>query len=277
MSAVVRRGPRSVSPRQENVKPTGPRLFRRLSEWRAFRRTLTGSVGFVPTMGALHAGHASLLAKSVAENDHTVLSIYLNPTQFNNAKDLEVYPRTLERDLSLAGELDVDFVVAPDYEQMYADGFRYRVEENGLSGELCGAHRPGHFTGVLTVVMKLLNLVRPDRAYFGEKDYQQFLLIRDMCDAFFMDVEIVPCATVREADGLALSSRNENLDVAGREKAALLNRLIRSAADDDAVAEELSDAGFEVDYVVRRHGRRFVAASLDCAGRTVRLIDNVAV
>jgi len=254
-----------------------PQVFRCLAEWQAFRRTLTGTVGFVPTMGALHAGHASLLERSVGENDHTVLSIYLNPTQFNNPKDLEIYPRTLERDLALAAELGVDFVITPDYAQMYPDGFRYRVDENALSGELCGEHRPGHFTGVLTVVMKLLNLVRADKAYFGEKDYQQYLLIRDMCTAFFMDVEIVPCATVREADGLAMSSRNENLDPRGRAKAALLNTLIRSQADDDAVIRSLTEAGFDVDYVVRRHGRRFAAASLACGGRTVRLIDNVAV
>ena len=254
----------------------GPRVFERLDDWRAFRRTLTGSVGFVPTMGALHAGHASLLARSVAENEHTVLSIYLNPTQFNNARDLEIYPRTLEKDLAVASEQGVDFVITPDYAQMYADDFRYRVEENTLSSELCGEHRPGHFTGVLTVVLKLLNLARPTRAYFGEKDYQQYLLIRDMCNAFFVETEIVPCATVRESDGLAMSSRNQNLDTTGRTKAALLNTLIRSSADDSAVARALTAAGFEVDYVVSRHGRRFVAASLECAGRVVRLIDNVA-
>ncbi|MGE0626000.1 MAG: pantoate--beta-alanine ligase [Pseudomonadales bacterium] len=279
MSAVIRQGPRGVSSREQLAGSAAgaPRVFRNLDEWRTFRRSLQGTVGFVPTMGALHAGHGSLLERSIAENDHTVLSIYLNPTQFNNPRDLDVYPRTLERDLALAAGLGVDFVVTPDYEQMYPDGFRYRVEENALSGELCGEHRPGHFTGVLTVVMKLLNLVQPDRAYFGEKDYQQYLLIRDMCDAFFLDVTIVPCATVRESDGLAMSSRNENLDAAGRVKAALLNRLIRSEADDDAVIRALTEAGFTVDYVLSRHGRRFVAASLTCGERTVRLIDNVAV
>lgn len=279
MSAVLSRRPHGDASSREasGAASTLPRVFRCLAEWRAFRRTLTGTVGFVPTMGALHAGHASLLARSVAENDHTVLSVYLNPTQFNNPKDLEIYPRTLERDIAVAAAHGVDYVIVPDYTQMYADGFRYRVEENELSRELCGEHRPGHFTGVLTVVMKLLNLARPDRAYFGEKDYQQYLLIRGMCEAFFMAVEIVPCATVREADGLAMSSRNENLDAAGRVKAAELNRLIRSDADDAAVTRALTDAGFDVDYVVRRDGRRFAAASLECAGRRVRLIDNVAV
>ncbi len=253
------------------------RVFKQLDEWRLCRKALTGTVGFVPTMGALHEGHGSLMERSVAENDFTVLSIYLNPTQFNNPADLDCYPKTLDRDLKLACRLGVDFVITPTFNEMYADDYRYQVDENRLSGELCGEHRPGHFTGVLTVVMKLLNLVRPDRAYFGEKDFQQYLLIRDMCEAFFMDVAIVPCATVREADGLAMSSRNENLDEIGRAKAGLLNTLIRSSLDDNTVSEALTGAGFDVDYIVSRDGRRFAAASLDCSGRTVRLIDNVAI
>lgn len=253
------------------------RVFKQLDEWRLCRKALRGTVGFVPTMGALHEGHGSLIRRSVAENDFTVLSIYLNPTQFNNPADLDCYPKTLDRDLKLACRLGADFVITPTFNEMYADDYRYQVDESRLSGELCGEHRPGHFTGVLTVVMKLLNLVRPDRAYFGEKDFQQYLLIRDMCEAFFMDVAIVACATVREADGLAMSSRNENLDEIGRAKAGLLNTLIRSSLDDNMVSEALTGAGFDVDYIVSRDGRRFAAASLDCSGRTVRLIDNVAI
>lgn len=253
-----------------------PRVFERLDDWRLTRSTLEGSIGFVPTMGALHAGHASLIERSVAENEFTVLSIYLNPTQFNNPKDLEVYPQTMERDLALAESLGVDFVITPRFDEMYADGYRFQVDENRFSSELCGEHRPGHFTGVLTVVMKLLNLVRADRAYFGEKDYQQYQLIRDMCEAFFMEVEIVPCPTVREADGLAMSSRNENLDTAGRVKAAMLNQLIRAPLSDEEVSQALTEAGFDVDYIISREGRRFAAASLTCGDRVVRLIDNVA-
>ena len=248
-----------------------------LSAWRAARRGLEGRIGFVPTMGALHRGHASLIERSVAECDHTVLSIYVNPTQFNNPKDLEHYPRTLETDLAMSRDAGVDSVLVPDYASLYPDGYRYRVDENDLSGSLCGAHRPGHFTGVLTVVMKLLNLVRPDRAYFGEKDYQQFLLIRGMCEAFFMDVEIVPCATVREPDGLALSSRNALLDAEGRSLAPEFARLLRSAEPDDAVARRLAAAGFVVDYVETRAGRRFGAVVVRGSEREVRLIDNVPV
>ena len=271
MSSVYPMKPASVSLRADAL-----RVFKRLEGWRVCRSALVGSLGFVPTMGALHAGHGSLIERSVAENDYTVLSIYLNPTQFNNPEDLDCYPKTLERDLEMARTLGADFVITPTFEQMYADGFRFQVDETQFSTELCGEHRAGHFTGVLTVVMKLLNLTRADRAYFGEKDYQQYLLIRDMGDAFFMDVDIVPCATVREGDGLAMSSRNENLDAAGRVKAGILNDLIRSPLDDEAVAEALTEAGFEVDYVLSREGRRFAAASLTCGDRVVRLIDNTA-
>ena len=179
----------------------GMQVFRDLEDWRQYRETLDGSIGFVPTMGALHAGHGSLIERSAAENDHTVLSIYLNPTQFNNPADLDCYPKTLERDLKMACRLGADAVITPTYGQMYPDDFRYQVDENQLSRELCGAHRAGHFTGVLTVVMKLLNIVRPTRAYFGEKDYQQYLLIRDMCTAFFVPVDIVPCGSKRPGSG----------------------------------------------------------------------------
>lgn len=253
------------------------RVYERLSDWRAARGSIGGRIGFVPTMGALHRGHAALLERSVAECDHTVLSIYVNPTQFNNPQDLAHYPRTLEADLAMAREHGVDSVITPDYASLYPDGFRYRVEESELSSGLCGAHRPGHFTGVLTVVMKLLNVVRPQRAYFGEKDYQQYLLIRGMCEAFFLDVEIVPCATVREADGLALSSRNTLLDAAGRALAPTFARLLRSADSDAVVARRLEQAGFVVDYVKTREGRRFGAVIVRAAEREVRLIDNVPV
>jgi len=246
-----------------------------LEDWRALRSALDDDVGLVPTMGALHDGHASLLRRSIAENAQTVLSVFLNPTQFNSSADLANYPSTLDADLARAAELGVDFVLTPTYTQLYPDDFRFQVNENAFSRELCGASREGHFTGVLTVVMKLLNLVRPRRAYFGEKDYQQYLLVRDMCEAFFLDVEIVPCAIVREHDGLAMSSRNALLDAAGRKHAAALNRVIRESCTDAAAAAALEAAGFTVDYVTSRDQRRFAAASLTCEGRVVRLIDNV--
>ncbi len=217
------------------------------------------------------------MRRARAENEHTVVSIFLNPTQFNDAQDLASYPASLEADLALAERLGIDAVLAPPADALYQEGFRFQVDESEFSRKLCGAHRPGHFTGVLTVVMKLLNLVRPQRAYFGRKDYQQLRLIQDMVDAFFMDVAIVPCATVRDADGLALSSRNALLDEPGRRLAPKLPELLRSPGSDAQVAGALADLGFVVDYVTTLGNRRLGAVSLCCDGRTVRLIDNVAV
>ncbi len=252
------------------------KITKSLQAWRDLRRDIDGSVGFVPTMGALHAGHAALIEQSVAENDVTVLSIYVNPTQFNNAEDLDNYPCTLEADLQLAKRLGVQHVLLPRYREIYPDGFRYRVEETEFSNTLCGAHRPGHFTGVLTVVMKLFNIVRPHRAYFGEKDFQQLTLIRDMVDAFFLDVDVIPVATVREEDGLALSSRNARLSQAARRKAPEFSRLLNDPRDDQSVARELTERGFAVDYVETKNGRRFGAVTMPCGTHDVRLIDNVA-
>lgn len=253
------------------------KLFDTLEGWCRFRSGCAGSVGFVPTLGGLHEGHASLIRRARAENDLAVVSIFLNPTQFNNPQDLANYPAAIADDLATAEELGADAVLMPTREAIYPDGFRFKVEEDDFSRELCGAHRPGHFTGVLTVVMKLLNLVKPHRAYFGEKDYQQLSLIRDMANAFFMDVAIVACPTVRAADGLALSSRNALLDARGRRLAPKLHELLRSDRSDNAAAAALARKGFAVDYVATRGGRRFAAAAIHCGGKAVRLIDNVPV
>ena len=270
----VARGKQSL----QRARPGGilrMQVSRSVVEWRDARSSIAGSIGFVPTMGALHAGHASLLRRSVAENDSTVASIYVNPAQFDDVDDLAAYPRLLDADLELCASLGVDHVFVPGRDEIYADGYRYRIEETEFSRELCGAHRPGHFTGVLTVVMKLLNLVRPHRTYFGEKDFQQCLLIRDMAAAFFLEVDIVACATVREDDGLAMSSRNALLGNESRRLAPEFNRVLRSARRDQAVCEELERLGFAVDYVVTRSGRRFGAVSLPARNGEVRFIDNV--
>lgn len=245
-----------------------------VADLKTFRSALDGSVGFVPTMGALHEGHLSLVDRSRAECDHTVVSIYVNPTQFNNANDLENYPDTLEADIaSLAGK--VDGVFLPTYELLYPDDFAYRVDETDFSSRLCGEHRPGHFTGVLTVVMKLLNLVKPHRAYFGEKDFQQLRLVRGMAETFFLETEIVGCPIVREADGLAMSSRNLNLTATDRSLSPEFHQILLSAKDDVAARQALQDAGFEVDYVETIDGRRFGAVLMGTAEKPVRLIDNV--
>ena len=252
-------------------------VLRCMAQWRELRTSLTGRIGFVPTMGALHQGHLSLLQASTADNDLTVLSIYVNATQFNDPNDFVKYPNALEDDLALAEAAGVDVVLLPDYEQMYADGFRYRVTENEFSNQLCGTDRPGHFTGVLTVVMKLLNLVRADRAYFGLKDYQQYRLIRDMCATFFMPTEIVGCNIVREADGLAMSSRNRLLGPESRQLAGRFNRLLAQAVSDEQACLSLQAAGMQVAYVNSGGQRRCGAVVLGEGADAVRLIDNVPV
>jgi pantoate--beta-alanine ligase len=252
-----------------------PRIFRRLRDWTAERAALdptTLGIGFVPTMGALHEGHLSLLRRARAENDRVVLSIFVNPTQFDNADDLVRYPRTLEGDLALAAGL-ADHVLVPEPGEMYPEGFRYRMTESEFSTGLEGAHRPGHFTGVLTVVLKLLNLVRPHRAYFGEKDRQQLELVKGMVRAVFLPVEIIACPTVRDPDGLALSSRNRRLSASAREGAAAFPRILHESANPKAATQALRNAGFGVDYVEDREGVRMAAVRIE----GVRLIDNVRI
>ena len=234
-----------------------------------------GDTGFVPTMGALHEAHLALVRRAKSENARAWASIFVNPAQFNDPKDLARYPRTAVQDLDLLRGAGCDLVFAPRADEIYRDGYRYRVTESEQSLELEGASRPGHFDGVLTVVLKLLLLTRPERAYFGEKDFQQLELVEGLVRAFFVDTAIVRCPIVREADGLAMSSRNRLLSAAERARAPALHRVLaRSVAErwpaEDARAA-LGREGFEVDYVADRDGRRLVAVRLG----HVRLIDNV--
>ena len=242
-----------------------------LSTLQLVRKNLKGTVGFVPTMGALHAGHGKLLEQARAENDYVILSVFVNPTQFNNKDDLAKYPKTLESDLEIAKKFNVDYVWVPTYSQLYPDEYTYKVSENNLSTRFCGAHRPGHFDGVLTVVMKLFNLAQPTRAYFGEKDFQQLSLIQGMAKSFFLNPEIVPVPTVREESGLAMSSRNVHLSAEEKHKAPLLYKTIKNAKTPEEAAQKLTDLGFKVDYVEDLGNRRLAAAFLG----TTRLIDNV--
>lgn len=244
--------------------------------WRASvenDRRQSSRIGFVPTMGALHAGHASLLQAARKDSDFVVLSIFVNPTQFNDSNDFAKYPKTWDADLAIATAENVDVVFAPTFNEIYTDDYRYKISETSFSKELCGAHRPGHFDGVLTVVMRLLQIVLPTNAFFGEKDYQQFLLIKEMASAFFLRCKIVPCPTQRESDGLAMSSRNVRLTKAGREKAPLIFKTISDSISARAAKTKLAELGFDVEYVVDKLDRRFVAVKLD----DVRLIDNVKI
>ena len=200
-------------------------LRREVSRLRAGK----GSVGLVPTMGFLHEGHLSLVRTSRKENVATVVSIFVNPTQFGPNEDFEAYPRNLERDLGLLEAEGVDLAFCPSPEHLYAPDHSTFVNESKVSQDLCGASRPGHFRGVCTIVLKLFNLVTPDRAYFGEKDFQQLLVIRRMIRDLDVPVEVRGCPIVREKDGLALSSRNVYLAPGERESALALSRSLREA------------------------------------------------
>jgi pantoate--beta-alanine ligase len=197
----------------------------KVQEWAEY------SIGLVPTMGALHAGHRSLIERADAENDLVVVSIFVNPLQFGPGEDLARYPRPVERDLEVLRGLDVDAVYMPRVEDMYPVGASTRVVVGGVSEPMEGAARPGHFEGVATVVAKLLWAVDPDRAYFGQKDAQQVAVVRRLAADLDTGVEIVVCPTVRDADGLAVSSRNAYLSPAERTAALSLNRSLRSAAE----------------------------------------------
>jgi pantoate--beta-alanine ligase len=265
--------------------------LRTVAEFRAWPRA--GSVGLVPTMGAFHAGHLSLIDAARAANDHVVVWLFVNPAQFNDATDLAAYPRDEARDAQLAAEHGADVLLAPSVDEVYPAGFATTVNVAGLSDTLEGAHRPGHFAGVATVVAKMLNLVRPDRAYFGAKDAQQVALVRRLVADLDMATEIVALPIVRDPDGLALSSRNVHLAPAERERATALSRALRKAAasgDRDAAALEarvlttLRDAGIEPEYVAvvdpdtftpAANGRALIAVAAR-VGPT-RLIDNITV
>ncbi len=184
------------------------------------------SVGFVPTMGYLHEGHQSLIANSVKDNDKTVVSVFVNPMQFGVGEDLESYPRDLEKDTKLCEETGADLIFNPEPEEMYAKGFCSFVDMNGLTKELCGKSRPIHFRGVCTVVSKLFNIVRPDKAYFGQKDAQQLAVIKRMVADLNIAVEVIGCPIIREEDGLAKSSRNTYLSAEERKAALILSKSI---------------------------------------------------
>lgn len=247
------------------------KVWNTVAGWLQRRAALTGTIGFVPTMGALHAGHASLVKRCRAENDIVAVSIFVNPTQFNDPNDLARYPQTLDRDLELLESCGADEVILPSAAELYPHGYGVRVEAGAMAGIMEAAYRPGFLAGVLTVVWKLLNLVRADRAYFGEKDYQQLMAVTAMAEEFFFTTDIVPCPTVREESGLAMSSRNMLLSAGGRNRAARLYGALTGASDVSNARAMLEREGFSVDYVEEHWGRRFAAASLE----GVRLIDNV--
>ena len=200
------------------------------SELKRLRKKMQGSVGFVPTMGALHKGHLSLIERSIKENDTTIVSIFVNPTQFLPGEDFEKYPRRYEADRKICELAGVDLLFMPGVKDIYFED-EVKLKAPNITGYILEGHfRPGHFDGVLQIVNKLLHITAPTRAYFGKKDAQQLFLIQQMVRELFMDVEIVPCEIVREPDGLALSSRNVYLNQEERQKAQLLSKSLKKAA-----------------------------------------------
>lgn len=205
------------------------RLIEEIEEMREQRKQLQGEVGFVPTMGYLHAGHMALVQRAKAENGAVVVSIYVNPLQFGPREDFKTYPRDLDRDLAMLSREGADIVFAPMDEEMYPDDFSTLVDVKKVTETLEGTSRPGHFMGVATVVAKLFNLVQPTRAYFGEKDAQQVVVIKRMVADLNVNLEIVTVPTVREPDGLAMSSRNTYLNPQERKAATVLYKALMAA------------------------------------------------
>jgi len=233
-----------------------------------------GSIGLVPTMVSLHEGHIALLRSARAENETVVMSLFVNPAQFGDASDLAKYPRDEERDLELAREAGADLVFAPSVDEMYPPGFQTWVDVTELGAILEGRFRPGHFRGVATIVLKLLNIVRPTRVYFGQKDAQQVQVIRRLAADLAVEVELRIVPTVRDADGLALSSRNARLTAEERAAALALPRALTTRDRAAALAELASSNGLEVDYVEVVDFDPRVLAGAVRVGST-RLIDNV--
>lgn len=231
-------------------------ICRTVKEIRAFVqqvRSRGGSVGLVPTMGYFHQGHLALMRRARESCDAVVVSIFVNPLQFGPQEDFARYPRDFARDAAMAEEAGVAAVFAPSAEEMYPSGFATHVEVGGLADCLCGLSRPGHFRGVATVVAKLFNIVRPDRAFFGQKDAQQLLVVRRLAADLNMDLEIVAVPTVREADGLAMSSRNVYLEPEQRRAAVVLYQSLREA-------EEMVRGGERDAGRVRRKVEEMIAA-----------------
>jgi len=260
------------------------------------------TIGFVPTMGALHEGHISLINASLADNQLTVCSIFVNPTQFNQAEDLEKYPRMPALDIARLADAGCHIVFLPEVDVIYPPGLETRIDIdlNGLDHVMEGAHRPGHFAGVMQVVNRLLNIVKPHRLYMGQKDYQQFCVIRRMLDVQQSPVELVMVPTVREADGLAMSSRNMRLSPEQRAQAPTIYKILqdlrqaalRKGAALDALTQEafdgLQSAGFRPEYVSIAHGTSLqplssmpetgsVVACVAAGLGEIRLIDNLLI
>ena len=278
------------------------KVIEECSEMKAISRDISSrkkSIGMVPTMGSLHQGHLSLIKRSVRENDCTIVSIFVNPIQFGPDEDYEAYPRNIERDVEMISETGADYVFAPAVSGMYQKKYSTFIDVSGITEVLCGAKRPGHFRGVCTVVAKLFNICRPDVAYFGQKDYQQCMVIKKMVRELDMDPVIEVCPIVREEDGLAMSSRNSYLDQRQRKAAPCLYKALM--AGEKAFGEGVKDTariiaavedviarcnGMKIDYIEIRdaadlselsevRAEAVIAAAVKLGD--TRLIDNILI
>jgi pantoate--beta-alanine ligase len=278
-------------------------VFTKKSDLSAFLSPLINqnkTIGFVPTMGALHEGHLSLLEKSLSENDITVMSIFVNPTQFNNLEDLDKYPRTLDKDVEKMSVLSQNIIVyAPSVEDIYEGKTTSQAfEYDGLENQMEGKHRPGHFDGVGTIVKRLFEIVQPSKAYFGEKDFQQLQIVKKLVSTHKMPISIIGCPIFREANGLAMSSRNERLSPEAREKAALIFEILKDTVivfKTHSIKETINfvetlfkkHAEFELEYFeiadeetllssenkdIKNKYRGFIAVFIE----NIRLIDNIS-
>lgn len=258
------------------ISEVGVKIIRKVNEMRALRSQLTASLGFVPTMGALHQGHLSLIKTAKQQHDKVVVSIFVNPLQFNNKDDYQAYPDTLSADEQCLQKLGVDYLFYPSVDDIYPSTQGCVIHsKHRYMHILEGQYRPGHFDGVLTVVLKLLNIVLPHSAYFGEKDFQQYQLIKTMAEDLFLETKIVACPTVREASGLALSSRNLRLSpgekAIAEQAATRIHQTTKQSID--AIKTSLMKLDLELEYLEIIDGRVFAAFYV--AG--VRLIDNFAI
>lgn len=273
-----------------------PRIMREITRE---LRAKSKSIGFIPTMGAIHEGHLSLAKRARDENDVAIASIFVNPTQFGEGEDFEQYPRDVEGDKEKLKSIGIDYLFLPDTESMYPKGYSTYVNVDGLSEKLCGKFRPGHFRGVTTIVCKLFNLVRPSRAYFGQKDYQQTLIIKRMIEDLNFDTEIIVCPTIREEDGLAMSSRNKYLNEKERKAARVIyktllegerllkegvhpvdtTQMIKAILKSENLITEIQYAGvfdpITLDEVKEKKDKYLIAIALKI-GNT-RLIDNILI
>ena len=252
------------------------KIIRDISQWRDIRQNqikTNQSIGLVMTMGNLHQGHASLLKKSLCENNISILTIFINPTQFDNKSDLNNYPNTESDDINIATKLGINYILIFNKKDLYPDDYKYQINTTSYISEIMeGKMRPDHFNGMLSIVLKMHCLTLPNKSYFGEKDYQQYQLVKEMIKAFLLPIEIIKCPIIRNKNNLALSSRNNRLN---KQELILAEKfpeiLSNFNINDEQVKQELVNHNFKVDYIKTYNNRRFGAVYLN----KIRLIDNI--